>query len=131
LERELKLYVPDDSRTALEQELRAAGACSIALRACYFDTDDRELAEAHVALRVRKEGRKWVQTIKMPGPDELSRIEINHPRPGPELDLGVYEGTDVDAILGKLRKPLTLRYETDVKRLVLRHEDPRGIIELA
>jgi inorganic triphosphatase YgiF len=131
LERELKFYVSKGSRAALEKELRAAGARTIALRACYFDTDDRELAEARVALRVRKEGRRWVQTVKMPGPDELSRIEISHPRPGPEPDLGLYEGTEVEAVLKRLRKPLALRYETDVKRLVLRHESPAGVIEFA
>lgn len=131
LERELKLYVPEDSRAALEKELRAAGARTIALRACYFDTDDRELAQAHIALRVRKEGRKWVQTIKMPGPDEVSRIEINHPRPGPEPDLAVYKDTHAEAVFAKLQQPLLLRYETDVKRLVLRQETAGGIIELA
>ncbi|NGM88946.1 CYTH and CHAD domain-containing protein [Parapusillimonas sp. SGNA-6] len=131
IERELKLYVPKASRAALEKELRAAGARTIALRACYFDTDDRELARAHVALRLRKEGRNWVQTIKLRGPDEVSRIEINHPRPGPELDLAVYKDTPAEAVFAQLRKPLVLRYETDVKRLVLRQESPGGIIELA
>src|SRR5690606_6481450 len=85
LERELKLHVPAANRNALENELRHAGAADLALRARYFDTPGRNLARAGIALRLRLEGDEWVQTAKTSGPDELTRMEFNHPRPGPEL----------------------------------------------
>lgn len=131
LERELKLHVPAGSREALEVELLRAGGSVIHLRARYFDTDDRQLARADIALRLRLEGEQWVQTIKAPGPDELSRLEFNHPRPVPELDLSVYHGTPVEKTLRGLGPALRLRYETDIKRVALRVDTGCGVVELA
>lgn len=131
LERELKLHVPTGSREALEAELLRAGASVTPLRAQYFDTDDRQLARADIALRLRLEGEQWVQTIKAPGPDELSRLEFNHPRPAAELDLSVYDGTPLESVLRDLGPSLRMRYETDVKRLTLRVDTGSGVVELA
>ncbi len=131
LERELKFHVPANKRVSLERELRKLNAAEQPLHACYFDTEKRELALAHIALRLRKEGDHWVQTVKMPGPDALTRIEINTPRLAPILDLSVYKGTPVERALGKLEYPLELRYETLVNRLVLTKKTRAGAIELA
>lgn len=131
LERELKLHVPAAKRTAMENSLRQRGATEITLHACYFDTPGRDLAKAGIALRLRREGDQWVQTIKAPGPDELSRVELNHPRPGPELDVSVYEGSLVEPALKGLEDPLQLRYETEVTRLVLKHDTGNTVLELA
>ncbi|AEC22165.1 hypothetical protein PT7_3625 [Pusillimonas sp. T7-7] len=131
LERELKLYVPPASRAALEAELRNAGASTITLRARYFDTQDKQLAQAGMALRLRLEGSQWVQTIKAPGPDELTRIEINHPRIEPELDLSAYQNTTLESFFSGLSQPLLLRYETHIERLVLRQDSPDGAVEFA
>lgn len=131
LERELKFYVPPHKRAALERRLRKNGATDLLLHACYFDTPEHELAKRKIALRVRKEGELWVQTIKTPGPDELSRIEINHPRPGPTLDLGLYKGTLVEDMLAGLEHPLTLLYETQVHRLVFKMDCDNNEVELA
>ncbi|NYT83987.1 inorganic triphosphatase [Pollutimonas harenae] len=131
LERELKLYVPPVGRAALEAELRNAGASTITLRARYFDTQDKQLAQAGMALRLRLEGDRWVQTIKAPGPDELTRIEINHPRTEPELDLSAYRNTALEPFFSELKQPLLLRYETDIQRLVLRQDESDCAVELA
>ncbi len=131
LERELKFHVPPHMRTALEKELRKLHATHIPLHACYFDTEHHELAKAKIALRVRKEGNHWIQTLKSPGPDELSRNEINHPRPDRTLDLSLYEGTPVEKTLSNLRSPLTLRYETVVDRMVLTKKTKTATIEFA
>ncbi|MGB6103750.1 MAG: CYTH and CHAD domain-containing protein [Pusillimonas sp.] len=131
LERELKLHVPAASAAAIENELRRAGATHIALRARYFDTQDKDLARAGVALRVRLEGGQWVQTAKGPGPDELTRIEINHPRARPELDISLYTGTVLEPLFLRLGKPLMARYETCIDRLVLRQAGSCGVVELA
>ncbi len=135
LEQELKLHVPVAARQQIREQLLGLGAKEQRLRARYFDTPDRRLARAGVALRLRLEGEHWIQTAKAPGPDELSRIELNHPRPHPELDLTVYQGTAIEKALKGLSHSLGLRYETDVLRLKLVHQvdDPvhPGTLELA
>ncbi|XOT95272.1 CYTH domain-containing protein, partial [Alcaligenes pakistanensis] len=85
LEQELKFFVPESARPGLLTAFDVVRTGSITLNAIYFDTPERDLARAGIALRLRKEGEQWVQTVKLRGPDTLSRIEINHPRPGPEL----------------------------------------------
>ena len=119
MERELKLHVPAAAQAAVEQDLRGCGAHGQVLRALYFDTPGRELARARVALRVRQEDGQWVQTLKMPGGDALSRIELNHPRAEPVPDLSLYEDPRLCKLFAGLREPLALRYETYVERLLL------------
>lgn len=77
VEIELKLQVPQDARTALDAWVGAAGARRQRLQASYFDTPDRRLAAAGLALRIRKEGRRRVQTLKGPGADAMRRFEHN------------------------------------------------------
>ena len=129
-EQELKLHVPAASRQAVQREIKQREATRIRLHAMYFDTPERELARARIAIRLRLEGRDWVQTLKMPGADAITRIEMNHPRPGPVLDLSVYAGTDV-APLAAIKGELGLRYETDVLRLLRRVRTRHGMVELA
>ncbi|WP_454688503.1 CYTH and CHAD domain-containing protein [Achromobacter aloeverae] len=130
-EQELKLHVPAASRKALEQEVKQRDASRIRLHAMYFDTPDRELARARVAIRLRREGNVWVQTLKTPGNNAITRIELNHPRPGPILDLSVYAGTEVEATLAGLKGELGLRYETDVTRLIRKVRNRQGTVEIA
>lgn len=130
-EQELKLHVPSAAGSAIAQELRKRGATRVRLHALYFDTPERELARARVALRLRLEGRHWMQTLKMPGADAITRVELNHPRPGPVLDLSVYAGTELEEVLSKVRGPLGLRYETDVQRLLCKVRGRQGTVELA
>ncbi|HEY0294082.1 MAG TPA: CYTH and CHAD domain-containing protein [Bordetella sp.] len=130
-EQELKLHVPAAAGATIAKELLKRGATRIRLHALYFDTPDRELARARIALRLRLEGRQWMQTLKTPGADAITRQELNHPRPGPVLDLSVYAGTELEAALSKLRGPLGLRYETDVQRLLCKVRSRQGTVELA
>lgn len=131
LERELKFHVPARQRAGLKARMRKLGAESIGLHAHYFDTDDQALARARIALRVRLEGDAWVQTIKTPGPDELSRIEWNHPRPGPTLDLSVYADTHIEALLAAVAPRLRCRYVTAITRLRKVVSTGSGTAELA
>ena len=71
-EQELKLHVPAASRQAVQREIKQREATRIRLHAMYFDTPERELARARIAIRLRLEGRDWVQTLKMPGADPRS-----------------------------------------------------------
>lgn len=77
---ELKFQVPAARADALERAVATANATSVPLRATYFDTEDRRLAAAGLALRVRKEGRRWVQTLKGAGDGLWQRLEHEVPR---------------------------------------------------
>ncbi len=124
LERELKFHVPTRQRAGLKARLRKLGAVVIEMHARYYDTRDQALAKAGIALRVRREGEAWIQTLKSPGPDELSRIELNHPRPGPVLDLSVYAETPVGPLISAAAEGLRCRYVTHVVRS--KHVVPTG-----
>ena len=130
-EQELKLHVPAATRQAVQQEVKQRDATRIRLHAMYFDTPERELARARIAIRLRQEGPDWVQTLKMPGANAITRIELNHPRPGPVLDLSVYAGTEVEEALAAIKGELGLRYETDVLRLLRKVRTRYGTVELA
>lgn len=130
-EQELKLHVPAAARAAVQQQIQQRQAARIRLHAMYFDTPGRELARARIAIRLRQEGHDWVQTLKMPGANAISRVEINHPRPGPVLDLSVYAGTEAQAALTAIKGELGLRYETDVQRLFCKVRGRHGTVELA
>ena len=130
-EQELKLHVPAVAAAQVEKALKKAKCETISLRAMYFDTADRELAKSKIAIRLRLEGDNWVQTLKMPGSNALTKLELNHNRPSPVLDLSLYAGTPAEAALLKLAKPLELRYETDIIRLYRRQRTRKGTIEIA
>jgi inorganic triphosphatase YgiF len=101
------------------------------LQAFYFDTPARDLVRAKIALRLRREGEQWVQTLKMPGENSLSRIEINHNRPSPDLDLSVYATEPFAALLAKHAGSLSICYETDVQRIFRQARTELGLVELA
>ncbi len=93
VEYELKLTAPIDE---LEKAFAAAAKGEVQasppsrarrLTAVYYDTPDRRLQRRGAALRVRREGRHFVQTVKLPGAD-LDRLEHQAPVAGlaPELD---------------------------------------------
>ena len=130
-EQELKLHIPHAARAGVERELKRGAVTRIRLRALYFDTPSRELVQARVALRLRQEGRQWVQTLKMPGEHVLSRIEINHNRPGPVLDLSVYVGTVAEAAISGITEALAVCYETDVVRHLRKVRTRQGSVEIA
>jgi len=65
---ELKLELTPESMDVLEAAGLFTGAPEIIVqRAIYFDTPDYDLAKAGLSLRVRREGERCVQTIKVEG----------------------------------------------------------------
>lgn len=128
IEIELKFQVPHERRERVRAAVAGRGATSrpIRLQAAYFDTADGLLAAAGVALRLRREGPRWVQTLKASGADTMTRLEHNAPRRErgatvPALDLSLHEGTPAGERLAALlaSRPdvaLHCRYRTDIRR---------------
>jgi hypothetical protein len=76
---ELKLEIPAGRLEAALAAMKREGAKRERLRAVYFDTQDGALVAHGIVVRMRKEGRKWVQTAKAPGSGALARLEHNAP----------------------------------------------------
>ncbi|MCE5181053.1 MAG: CHAD domain-containing protein [Betaproteobacteria bacterium] len=73
---ELKLLIdPADiaklRRHPLLKTLCPAGPVTRKLLSTYFDTDDFALKNQDIALRVRRDGRRWIQTVKAGGSVQL------------------------------------------------------------
>ncbi|MEX2298687.1 MAG: CYTH domain-containing protein, partial [Dongiaceae bacterium] len=76
---ELKLHLPEGHvaafhREPLLQRLARGPVATRNLRSIYFDTAERDLSKAGVALRVRRVNRRWIQTIKLPVPTASAQV---------------------------------------------------------
>ena len=136
VEFELKLLVPRSTRTAVRAALAGRGAKPQTRRlvAHYFDTADRRLALAGMSLRLRREGRQWVQTLKAGGDTVLARFEHEVQRPDATLDAAAHAGTTAgERMAGLLAdgEPLLERYGTDVRRTVRKLRTRGALVELA
>ncbi len=161
---ELKFQIPAESLEAVRAELarlalaqagnNMALQAPLILQAAYFDTPDRKLARARSALRVRREGDDWVQTLKAAGAHAMSRLEDNQPTAAPQPgepirpDLTLHQGDARLALVRDLdwqpdedpmgaRTGLVQLYRTDIRRLratqAVQRSDGHflGLVELA
>lgn len=143
---ELKLQVPAAALAAVEHAVATPAAVRTRLQAVYFDTPDRRLAAAGIALRLRKEGRRWVQTLKAGPAHGMARGEHNVPLVVPagqvpqEADPARHAGTPPHAALsaaltprdGEAQPPaLVAQYRTDIRRLHRPLRSRHGTVELA
>jgi triphosphatase len=140
---ELKFQVPPARRDAVAAAVagRAGMAVEQRLQAAYFDTEARDLAREGIALRLRREGPRWVQTLKAGSGDALRRHEHNVARPGrgavaPALDPTLHDGTPpgqrLRAVLDALPDaPLRCQYRTDVRRRTRALRVRGAVLELA
>ena len=127
---ELKFCVPEFTQANLDKQVRTKTATQQRLAAYYFDTADRALAKAGMALRVRFENGNWVQTLKTAGDGVAKRGEFNQVRnlaPHADAstirpDLTVFDAPEAQAALARimpladLDHALQLQYLTDVTR---------------
>ena len=142
MEIELKFQIPPESKAPLEKFIKSKGGTSKRLRAKYFDTDARLLARSNIALRLRKEGHVWYQTLKVaPQAAAVMRHEdtvrlVTPPGAAPVMDASRHSSSDQWTKIDKLLrhdaahelKPL---YETDLKRLAVDLRTRRGLINYA
>ena len=128
-ETELKLRITPDAAAALVRHpalksLKRARSRAAHLTSTYYDTADGALAAAGVALRLRRDGRHWVQTIKgatISTAGGLSaRPEFEWPVSGPRLDPLRFATTPFRRALGKAeQRGLAPRFTTDITRTTI------------
>lgn len=137
---ELKLLL-DEPPGAVWKRLRAlkliAGPPkSRLLRGIYFDTPDQALRREKVALRLRREGRRWVQTLKVGrrmsgGLSQAAEYEAD--APGGRLSLDRVPEGEVRDMLAHLigDRPLQPVCETVIKRSTAEISIDGTIVEFA
>jgi inorganic triphosphatase YgiF len=138
LETELKFQVPPAQGSALRRAVATASARTVRLQAFYADTPDHRLAAAGLALRLRKEGRLWVQTLKGRGDGLMRRLEhevrlppqTGAPALDPQRHAGSAAGDALALALGDGAELHTL-YATDIRRLHRRVRHGGALIEIA
>ncbi|MEX2201425.1 MAG: CHAD domain-containing protein [Dongiaceae bacterium] len=124
---ELKLHLPERRAAAFRREpllVRHARAPVRvrSLHSIYFDTSERDLAKRGVALRVRRIGRRWVQTIKLPEAIASAQVheEIETDVPGALPELGRRELDSLARSCGMPIDPADLQpvFETRIRRTI-------------
>ena len=122
---ELKLEVPENSvarlnRSALLKKAKAASCKPITVVSVYFDTEEMKLHRNGLSLRVRRLGRRHIQTIKQASGSSAGlfvRGEWECDISGPRPDLNVANGAALKHLLGR-NAPLVPVFFTRVKRKV-------------
>ena len=66
---ELKISIDEDTVQQVWTRVRALGIATgrrktRTLKSIYLDTPDHVLKDAGIALRLRRDGRRWIQTVK-------------------------------------------------------------------
>ena len=138
IETELKITLDAAALARLRRHpalagMRAAPRRTETLVSIYYDTADQALAAAGVALRLRRVGRHWVQTVKRKngragGSGLFANDETECPAPGGRLAL---RGPDPDGALAAVAEaaagaPLSPVFETRVERTTERLRTPDG-----
>ena len=77
----------------------ARGSKGKTLVSTYFDTSDRRLSAAGMALRIRDDGKTKIQTLKGPSAGGFARAEYEQAVAGPGIDLAVLAETPAAAVL--------------------------------
>jgi inorganic triphosphatase YgiF len=143
-ETELKFQVPAARWAGLHKAVATRTAVQTRLQAMYLETAGHDLAAAGLALRLRKEGRVWVQTLKGRGDGLMQRLEHEVHLPAvrglPTVDPALHDGTPAGQALRKAlaaagsagrSDALQMLYRTDIQRLHRRVRHAGAVIELA
>ena len=142
IETELKISLDTRGATRLRRhpllaELAEGEGATERLASVYYDTPGHALAAAGIALRLRRVGRRWIQTVKAGqlagGAGLFSHQEVEIPAPGARLAL---DGEDPSGVFAAIAEaagdaPLSPVFETRVRRASHRLRLPGGLVELA
>jgi inorganic triphosphatase YgiF len=134
---ELKFQVPPERAEAVRAALARGEVERTQLRARYFDTSDEALVRAGIALRLRQEGERCVQTAKGRGA-AFERLEHNAPalegedgKPDVRLHDAHPIGKRLHAALEDAASGLHTVFETDIVRLSRTVESAGAQVEVA
>lgn len=129
MEIELKLLVaPEDlaglTRHPALQTLQRTEPRIEQLHTLYYDTAARDLAQAGIALRVRRSGAQWIQTLKAGGRSAgglHQRVELEWPLADAALDLGRLADTPYAELFADehMRDGLAPVFETEFERTAI------------
>jgi inorganic triphosphatase YgiF len=137
---ELKLALDPAAASALVRHpavraLRRGRTRMERVESSYYDTADSLLAHAGVALRVRRIGRHWVQTVKGPpepdaGAGLHARAEFEWPLSRSALDLTPLSATPWRKLIGKAarRGGFVRCFTTDFQRRTIPLRFPDGTL---
>lgn len=95
----------------------------------YYDTPDCLLARQKAALRLRQQGKRYLQTVKSKGQAEgahFARPEWEWPLPSKELDFSLLEETPLGELQPEQLSALTPFFTTDFQRTVWTLASPEG-----
>ena len=124
VEKELKLRITPEhlnrlKRHPLLKSLATARATTRRLRNVYYDTPTLDLHRRAMALRLRRVGRQWLQTLKGGGEVRAGlhqRNEWETPVAGEALDFKALEAGGGKRLPGAVRKKLRALFVTDFSR---------------
>lgn len=142
---ELKFEIPLAKLKGVTVAMMEGKVTRQRLQASYFDTVDGALAAHGIVVRLRKEGRRWVQTAKGPTADLLERLEHNAALPSqssavmPALNLSRHRETPVGKVIDKVLgfkaggnyPRLDLLYGTDIQRITRHIACGASVVEVA
>ena len=131
VETELKLRIDPDALPRLARHpalmaIKRGRARTAQLISTYYDTPDRRLARAGVALRVRRDGKRYVQTVKGPARDAsggglAARSEFEWPVRANRIDLAPLAKTPWRRLFAKARRKSGFMpvFTTDIRRTTI------------
>lgn len=144
---ELKFLVPEYKVDSLMRQAKIKSSNTTQLAAHYYDTVDNILAQSGMALRIRKEGDTWVQTLKSNGDGMASRGEQNNILDEAQVneaiqadalypDLSVYEDLGIEKMIlssseEQVSDKLNRLYITDIERTTRLIRSETGLVEMA
>jgi inorganic triphosphatase YgiF len=129
---ELKLTVARKDLRRLRRVLARFGRpVTETLETVYYDTRGFALADRKIALRLRRAGTRWLQTLKLAQAESplSERIEYEMPVAGARLELRRFADTPLPEILRAERLKIGPRFRTRFARSVWM--TPDGAVEIA
>jgi inorganic triphosphatase YgiF len=123
VEREIKFSLTPEAARRIGRHVRRAGPWRRSMvSSAYYDTPSERLRRAGVALRLRRDGKRRLQTLKVDadGAGFSTRAEWELPAPNGRLDLHAFPREEVLAATGldvaRLARQLRPRFETRFAR---------------